>query len=67
MVILSPEEWEAVWLTLAVAARAVGFGLPLAVLTAWVLTRYQFPGRPVLNALLHLPMALPPVESAGCC
>jgi molybdate transport system permease protein len=58
---LSPEEWEAVWLTLAVAARAVGFGLPVAVLAAWVLTRYRFPGRAVLNALVHLPMVLPPV------
>ena len=28
MTMLSPEEWEAVWLTLGVAARAVGFGLP---------------------------------------
>jgi molybdate transport system permease protein len=46
---------------LAVAARAVGFGLPLAVLTAWVLTRYRFPGRPLLSALVHLPLVLPPV------
>ncbi len=58
---LSTEEWEAVRLTLAVAARAVGFGLPLAVLTAWVLTRYRFPGRPIVNALVHLPLVLPPV------
>jgi molybdate transport system permease protein len=48
-------------LTLAVAARAVGVGLPLAVLTAWVLTRYRFPGRPLLSALVHLPLVLPPV------
>lgn len=61
MSMLSPDEWKAVWLTLAVAARAVGFGLPLAVLMAWVLTRYRFPGRSVLNALVHLPMVLPPV------
>jgi molybdate transport system permease protein len=58
---LSPEEWDAVWLTLGVAGRAVGFGLPAAVLTAWTLTRYRFPGRAVLNALVHLPMVLPPV------
>lgn len=58
---LSAEEWEAVWLTLAVAGRAVGFGLPLAVLTAWALTRFRFPGRSILNALVHLPMVLPPV------
>jgi molybdate transport system permease protein len=44
-----------------VAARAVGVGLPLAILTAWVLTRYRFPGRPVLSALVHLPLVLPPV------
>jgi molybdate transport system permease protein len=44
-----------------VAARAVGFGLPLAVLAAWVLTRCRFPGRALLNALVHLPIVLPPV------
>jgi molybdate transport system permease protein len=44
-----------------VAARAVGFGLPLAVLAAWLLARGRFPGRPLLNALVHLPLVLPPV------
>jgi molybdate transport system permease protein len=58
---LTAEEWVAVRLTLSVAARAVGFGLPLAVLTAWLLTRHRFPGRGLLNALLHLPLVLPPV------
>jgi molybdate transport system permease protein len=59
--ILSAEEWEAVRLTLEVAARAVSFGLPVAVLTAWLLTRYRFLGRPLLSALIHLPLVLPPV------
>jgi len=58
---LTAEDWEAVRLTLIVAARAVGGGLPLAVLMAWVLTRYRFPGRPIVNALVHLPLVLPPV------
>ena len=49
------------WLTLGVAARAVGFGLPLAVLMAWVLARLRFPGRSLLNAVVHLPLVLPPV------
>jgi molybdate transport system permease protein len=44
-----------------VAARAVAFSLPVAVLMAWVLVRYRFPGRPLLNALVHLPLVLPPV------
>ena len=61
MTTLSPEEWETVWLTLAVAARAVGFGLPVAILTAWILARCRFPGRGLLNAVVHLPMVLPPV------
>ncbi|MBN8873655.1 MAG: molybdate ABC transporter permease subunit [Rhodospirillales bacterium] len=58
---LSAEEWEAVRLTLEVAARAVGFGLPLAIATAWLLARTRFPGRALLNALVHLPLVLPPV------
>jgi molybdate transport system permease protein len=58
---LSAEEWQAVGLTLGVAARAVGFGLPLAIITAWLLARCRFLGKPILNALVHLPLVLPPV------
>ena len=58
---MSAEEWQAVRLTLAVAVRAVGFGLPLAALVAWLLARARFPGRPLLAALVHLPLVLPPV------
>ena len=39
----------------------MGFGLPVAVLMAWVLARWRFPGRSVLNAVVHLPLVLPPV------
>ena len=39
----------------------MGCGLPLAILAAWVLSRWRFAGRPVLSALVHLPMVLPPV------
>jgi len=58
---LSGDEQEAVYLSLRVAARAVGFGLPLAVLVSVVLARGRFPGRFVLNTLVHLPLMLPPV------
>jgi molybdate transport system permease protein len=44
-----------------VSALAVGFALPPAVLAAFVLARGRFPGRAVLNTLVHLPMVLPPV------
>ena len=58
---LSPEEWGAVRLSLEVALRSVAIGLPLAVLVAWPLARGRFAGRPLLDALVHLPLVLPPV------
>jgi molybdate transport system permease protein len=58
---LTPSESEALRLSLSVAVRSVVFGLPLAVLTAWVLTRRRFAGRTLLDALVHLPLVLPPV------
>lgn len=58
---LSPEEWQAVRLSLSVALRSVAFGLPPAVLAAWLLARGRFPGRALLDALVHLPLVLPPV------
>jgi molybdate transport system permease protein len=48
-------------LTLGVGARAVGFGLPLAVAVAWLLARVRFVGRPLVIMLVHLPMVVPPV------
>ena len=58
---LTPEEWQAVRLSLAVAGRAVSGGLPIAVATAWLLARTRFPGHGLLNAFVHLPLVLPPV------
>jgi molybdate transport system permease protein len=60
-VFLTPEEWQAVRLSLSVALRSVAFGLPPAVLAAWLLARGRFPGRALLDALVHLPLVLPPV------
>jgi molybdate transport system permease protein len=58
---LSPEETEALRLSLEVASRSVLFSLPLAVLVAWILTRTRFPGRTLFDAFVHLPLVLPPV------
>ena len=59
--LLAPAELEALRLSLAVAARSVVCSLPLAVLIAWVLGRGRFPGRTLFDALVHLPLVLPPV------
>jgi molybdate transport system permease protein len=61
MMWLSPNEIEALHLSLSVAARSVGFSLPLAVALAWVLTRRRFLGHTLLDAFVHLPLVLPPV------
>lgn len=58
---LTPDEWEAVRLSLSVAGRSVAFGLPLAVLAAYALARGRFWGRSLLDALVHLPLVMPPV------
>src|SRR5262245_9278305 len=54
-------EWEALRLSLAIALRSVAVNLPLATLAAWLLTRVGFPGRTLLDAVVHLPLVLPPV------
>jgi molybdate transport system permease protein len=59
--LLSPEEWQAVRVSLAVAARSVALGLPLGVGAAWLLSRRRFLGRPLLDAVVHLPLVVPPV------
>ena len=58
---LQPAEWDALRLSLAVALRSVALGLPLAVLVAWLLARSRLRGRLVLDAIVHLPLVLPPV------
>jgi len=60
---LSPEEWQAVALSLRVAFWATIASLPLGVLTAYALARWRFPGRQLLNGLVHLPLILPPVAT----
>jgi molybdate transport system permease protein len=58
---LSAAEWQALQLSLRVALYSVAFSLPLAVGVAWLLTRRRFPGRTLLDAVVHLPLVLPPV------
>lgn len=58
---LSAEEWQAVRLSLEVASRSVLVSLLPAVLVAWLLVRGRFPGRVLLDAVVHLPLVVPPV------
>ncbi|MEC7257775.1 MAG: molybdate ABC transporter permease subunit, partial [Pseudomonadota bacterium] len=58
---LAPSEWQAVALSLKVSLWATLVSLPLGVLVAFALARWEFRGRQVLNGLVHLPLILPPV------
>ncbi|MBY4637917.1 molybdate ABC transporter permease subunit [Sphingopyxis sp. XHP0097] len=58
---MSAELWGIVALSLRVGALAVALTLPLAFALAWILARWRFPGRVLLDALVHLPLVLPPV------
>lgn len=58
---LSPAEIEAVILSLRVSAWAVCISLPFGIAAAWLLARCEFPGKTVFDALIHLPLVLPPV------
>lgn len=58
---LTPDEWRAVALSLRVSFWAMLCSLPLGVLVAYALARWEFWGKQLLNGLVHLPLVLPPV------
>jgi molybdate transport system permease protein len=59
--ILSAAEAEALFLSLKVAFWSVAASLPVAIGLAWLLARRTFPGKALLDAVVHLPLVLPPV------
>jgi molybdate transport system permease protein len=58
---LTPEDWTAVELSLRIAAVATLAALPFGVAIAYVLARKEFWGKSLLDAVVHLPLVLPPV------
>jgi molybdate transport system permease protein len=58
---ISPTEWTAILLSLRVATVATLVATPIAVAVAWLLARREFWGKALLDAVIHLPLVLPPV------
>ena len=58
---LTPIELEAIGLSLRVSIWAMVWSLPIAIAIAWVLARLDFPGKSVLDGIVHLPLVVPPV------
>ena len=61
MFTLSPLEIEALTLSAQVAFWAVLVSLPLGIAVAWLLARTRFPGKALVDALVHVPLVVPPV------
>ncbi|ASA19580.1 sulfate ABC transporter permease subunit CysT [Paenibacillus donghaensis] len=57
--ITDPIAWKSVLLTLKLAVMAAAINVVMGTMVAWVLIRYQFPGKALLNSLVDLPFALP--------
>lgn len=58
---LSAEEWMAVNLSLRIALVATIASLPFGIFAAYALARWRFPGKFLVDGLIHLPLVLPPV------
>ena len=58
---LSPADWDALGLSLRVALLSVVLSLPIALGLSWALSRKRFFGRTLVEAILFLPLILPPV------
>jgi molybdate transport system permease protein len=61
MTAFTSEEIEAILLSLQVASVAMLASLPFGVLAAYALARWRFPGRVLVDGIVHLPLVLPPV------
>ncbi len=61
MTSLSADDWIALQLSLKVAAVATLASLPIAIAVATVLARTRFPGKTLFDAVVHLPLVMPPV------
>jgi molybdate transport system permease protein len=60
---MSAAEWQVVGFTLRVSALAVLLILPPGLAIAWLLARFRWPGKPLVETLIALPLVLPPVAT----
>jgi molybdate transport system permease protein len=61
MLELTPEDWTAILLSLRIAAVSTVIALPFGIAIAYLLARKSFWGKSLIDAVVHLPLVLPPV------
>ncbi len=60
---MSAEQWQIVWFTAWVAALSTILSLPFGLGTAWLLARYRWPGKSLVETIVTLPLVMPPVAT----
>jgi molybdate transport system permease protein len=58
---ITPTEWTAILLSIRVAVIATLISTPIGIGVAWLLARRDFWGKPIVDAIIYLPLVLPPV------
>jgi len=59
--IVDPETWEAIKLTLLTAGIAVPLNTLFGIAAAWLVTKFEFPGRSLIVTVIDLPFSISPV------
>jgi len=60
---MSPEEWQIVWFTAWVSALSTILMLPFGLALAWLLARYDWPAKSLVETFISLPLVMPPVAT----
>ena len=60
---MTAEEWQIVWFTAWVSALSTLVILPFGLAAAWLLARYQWHGKSIVETLISLPLVMPPVAT----
>ena len=60
---MTADDWQVMGFTVRVAGLATLLILPPGLLLAWALARFQWPGKPLVETLVALPLVMPPVAT----
>jgi molybdate transport system permease protein len=60
---MSADEWQIVWFTVWVSVLSTILILPFGLGAAWLLARYDWPGKSLVETLITLPLVMPPVAT----
>ncbi len=60
---MSPEEWQIVWFTAWVSGLSTVVILPFGLGAAWLLARYDWRGKSLVETFISLPLVMPPVAT----